>query len=202
MLALALVTRAIAYMAIDRWLHKENVDWVVVVDGVLWDGQQDSNLLLTIVSWVLMAFRKPYLVSDLFCFMEKAIRQEAKRLPTVWGQEVSSAFIIDLHNSVKSQVGWGWGHGRLYSGAQVLAWNLGPYACWASSVPPSHTPRSPLTSLAAEQLLLARVGQAFPVRTVCVLSHKPPPLNCHYLLFCHSDEKSNQLTELAQVCVS
>jgi hypothetical protein len=43
-----------------------------------------------------MAFRLPYLVSDLFCFVEKAIRQEAKRLPGVLGQEVSSAFITDL----------------------------------------------------------------------------------------------------------
>lgn len=81
------------------------------MDGVLWDSQQDFVcLLLAIVTWVLMAFRLPYLVSDLFCFVEKAIRQEVKRLPGVWGQEVSSAFRADLHSSVKSQVGLGWGH--------------------------------------------------------------------------------------------
>lgn len=54
-----------------------------------------------------MAFRLPYLVSDLFCFVEKTIRQEVKRLPGVLGQEVSSAFSADLHSSVKSQVGLG-----------------------------------------------------------------------------------------------
>lgn len=52
-----------------------------------------------------MAFTLPHFGSGLFCFVEKAIRLEAKRLPGGLGQEVSSAFIIDFHSGAKSQVG-------------------------------------------------------------------------------------------------
>lgn len=45
------------------------------------------------------------------------------------------------------------------------------------------------------------VGHAFLVRTVCVLSNEPAPLNCLCLvIFVTVMKKSNQLTRLVQVC--
>lgn len=100
--------------------------------------------------------------------MEKAIRLEAKRFPGGLGQEVSRAFIVEFHSVV---TGTEDGGGML---TQVLR-------CWGGTWALVHArqalcrvtpPASQLTSFAAKELL-ARVGQAFPVRAVCVLSHKP-----------------------------
>lgn len=54
---------------------------------------------------------------------------------------------------------------------------------------PEPYPSSCLTVFSTKELL-ARVGHAFLVRTVCVLSNEPCPLKLPLSgIFCHSDEE-------------
>lgn len=103
--------------------------------------------------------------------MEKAIRLEAKRFPGGLGQEVSRAFIVDFHSVVTGTEDGG-GGGECLLRCSGVGVEPGPLCMLGKLCAESHPQASQLTSFAAKELL-ARVGRAFPVRAVCVLSHKP-----------------------------